>query len=172
MVSWQRSRWGKGGADLCVCAHSRHLDIKALSVPARGRGGKKEKKLQHISGIFQLMMCGCGSTGEREPLTVLSLFRSPRAPCCIPVHCAYFGNSCSAPFFCFTVYSLCAALALFFPASVSLSLSLSLYLPSSPLLHVLSLSLSFLIPFLGLVQLYCWDCKLSFLQNKGKKEGK
>lgn len=91
-----------------ACAHThahRHLDIKPLSVLARGRegegGGWGEKKLQHISGIFQLMMCGCGSTGEREPLTVLSLFRSPRAPCCIPVHCAYFGNSCSAPFFLF-----------------------------------------------------------------------
>lgn len=86
---------------------NRHLEIKPLSVPAmateRGGGGGK-KKLQHISGIFQLMMCGCGSTGERAPLTVLSLFHSPRAPCCIPVHCTYFGNICSAPFFsCSTV---------------------------------------------------------------------
>lgn len=58
------------------------------------------------------MMCGCGSTGEREPLTVLSLFHSLRAPCCIPVSCAYFGNSCSAPPFFFPVllYTVCVLL--------------------------------------------------------------
>lgn len=76
-------------------------------------GGGGKKKLQHISGIFQLMMCGCGSTGEREPLTVLSLFHSPRAPCCIPVHCTYFGNICSAPFFLF--YCIVCALLLHVP---------------------------------------------------------
>lgn len=115
------------------------------------------------------MMCGCGSTGEREPLTVLSLFRSPRAPCCIPVHCAYFGNSCSAPFFCLTVYSLCAALALFFPA-LCLPRSASTFLSPSPLLQIVLLCFPF--SFLGLVRSYCCDCKLSFLQNKRKKEGK
>lgn len=93
---------------------------------------KRGKKLRHISGIFQLMMCGCGSTVERELLTVLSLFRSLRAPCCIPVCCAYFGNSCSAPLFSpFTVYSLCAALALFPPFSSSSRLKL-LFRSSSP----------------------------------------
>lgn len=104
-----------------MCAHKhmhKDLDIKPLSVPAaaaaRGRGGKKEKKLQHISGIFQLMMCGCGSTGEREPLTVLSLFRSLRAPRCIPVCCAYFGNSCSARFFQFYCIQLCVYLNFYF----------------------------------------------------------
>lgn len=95
---------------------NQHLDMKPLSVPAmateRGGGWGGKKKLQHISGIFQLMMCGCGSTGEREPLTVLSLFRSPRAPCCIPVHCTYFGNICSAPFFLFYCMVLRTALAL------------------------------------------------------------
>lgn len=108
---------------------NRHLEIRPLSVPAmateRGgvRGGKK--KLQHISGIFQLMMCGCGSTGEREPLTVLSLFHLPRAPCCIPVHCTYFGNICSAPFFSVLLYSLRAALARFPSAPRSSALSCS-----------------------------------------------
>lgn len=114
------------------------------------------------------MMCGCGSTGEREPLTVLSLFRSLRAPCCIPVHCAYFGNSCSAPFFsCFTVYSLCAALALFFPV---MQTHLSLPHLSNPLASLFKSSLPLLISFLGLAQLYCGDGKLSFLQNKRKRE--
>lgn len=88
---------------------TRHLEIKPLSVPAMAtEGGGGKKKLQHISGIFQLMMCGCGSTGEREPLTVLSLFHSPRAPCCIPVHCTYFGNICSAPFFPLLYCIVCA----------------------------------------------------------------
>lgn len=159
---------------VCVCGARAHTHtgiwiLKPCLYQREEEEGKKEKKLQHISGIFQLMMCGCGSTGEREPLTVLSLFRSPRAPCCIPVHCAYFGNSCSAPFFCLTVYSLCAALALFFPA---LCLSLAQPLPFSPLASpsdrpsLPSLFLS----WLG--QSYCCDCKLSFLQNKRKKEGK
>lgn len=122
MVSWQCSRWGKGVTDLCVCMVHVHTPAHAgiwILKPClyqqrqRGRGGKKEKKLQHISGIFQLMMCGCGSTGEREPLTVLSLFRSPRAPSCIPVHCAYFGNSCSGLFFSVLLYTVCVLLLQF-----------------------------------------------------------
>lgn len=116
-MSWQPSRCGKGGYWLVrvnhMCTCTSHLDFKASSSKRNRRGGG----LQHISGIFQLMMCGCGSTGEREPLTVLSLFCVPRAPCCIPVRCAYFGSSLTAPRF--TVYSLhfsflcpCSSLAL------------------------------------------------------------
>lgn len=144
---------------------SRRLDMKPLSVPAmateRGGGGGK-KKLQHISGIFQLMMCGCGSTGEREPLTVLSLFRSPRAPCCIPVHCTYFGNIRSAPFFsCFTVWF--ARCSCTFPSSRAARLSPAQTgsLDSSPLL---------LISFLGLEWLHCSGLELSPLQNKRRRE--
>lgn len=111
----------------------------------RGRGGKKEKKLQHISGIFQLMMCGCGSTGEREPLTVLSLFRSQRAPCCIPVRCAYFGNSCGAPFFSLFYciqFVCCSCTFLSGPVALSLSpLCLNLPFPLTSLLNLLSPSL-------------------------------
>lgn len=158
-----------------ACAHThahRHLDIKPLSVLARGRegegGGWGEKKLQHISGIFQLMMCGCGSTGEREPLTVLSLFRSPRAPCCIPVHCAYFGNSCSAPFFSVLLYTVCVLLLHFsFQSCRPVSPSRTFPTPLSPFFKS---SLPLLISFLGLPQLYCGDGKLSFLQNKRKRE--
>lgn len=158
-----------GNTDTHTPAHTGIWILKPCLYQREEEEGKKEKKLQHISGIFQLMMCGCGSTGEREPLTVLSLFRSPRAPCCIPVHCAYFGNSCSAPFFCLTVYSLCAALALFFPA-LCLPRSASTFLSPSPLLQIVLLCFPF--SFLGLVRSYCCDCKLSFLQNKRKKEGK
>lgn len=129
-----------------MCTHScthRHLDIKPLSVLARGREGVGggawggEKKLQHISGIFQLMMCGCGSTGEREPLTVLSLFRSLRAPCCIPVHCAYFGNSCSAPlFFPALLYTVCVLLLHFpFQSCRPVSPSRTFPTPLSPFLN-------------------------------------
>lgn len=68
------------------------------------------------------------------------------------------------------LYTVCVLLLHFsFQPSVSPSLSLYLSLPS-PLLQIVPLSLLF--SFLGLVQSYCCDCKLSFLQNKRKKEGK
>lgn len=181
MVSWQCSRQSKGDTDQCLCAcvcgtcvHKQthqHLDIKPLSVPARGRGGKKEKKLQHISGIFQLMMCGCGSTGEREPLTVLSLFRSLRAPRCIPVCCAYFGNSCRAPFFLFYCIQFVCCSCTFISGAITLSLpllfSVSVYLSSLSLLNHLSHSI-----FLSLSWCSGVVVNFPFCRTKERKRGK
>lgn len=151
---------------MCVRTH-RHLDIGALSVPVRGRGGGKEeeKKLQHISGIFQLMMCGCGSTGEREPLTVLSLFRSPRAPCCIPVHCAYFGNSCTARFFLFYCIQFVCCSCTFLTDSCS---PLSPSLPLSSPFWISSASPS-LFPFLALWSSIVMTVNCPFCRTRERK---
>lgn len=85
------------------CRIQWHLDIKALPVPEQ----KKKKKLQHISGIFQLMMCGCGSAGEKESDCAFFV-RSERAPYSIPVSSAYFGNSCGV-FFLYCIQFMNAA---------------------------------------------------------------
>lgn len=89
MTSWQRAR----ATERLIEGLQQHLDIKALPVPA--------KKLRHISGIFQVMMCGCGSTGEREADCTLFVC-SERAPYSIPVSSAYFGSSWGR--FCFKLY--------------------------------------------------------------------
>lgn len=93
------------------------------------------------------MMCGCGSTREREPLTVLSLFHLPRAPCCIPVRCAYFGNSCGAPFFLFYCiqFVCCSCTFLWNCSSLPPSLSLPLWLSSLYIYLHISYTLSLLL---------------------------
>lgn len=122
---------------------------------------KRGKKLRHISGIFQLMMCGCGSTVERELLTVLSLFRSLRAPCCIPVCCILWQKLQCPPFFPLLLYTVCVLLLHFFLPSLaphvwSCFSALHLHLKS----------------FIGYGRLNRTSCKLSFLQTTWMSEGK
>lgn len=101
-----------------MCTHG-HLDFKAVCPSNRKRNRRKkkekrEKKLLHISGIFQLMMCGCGSTAERESYFLCCLcfvHWGPRAAFQYAVHT--LATVAVPPFFHFTVYSLCAALAHF-----------------------------------------------------------
>lgn len=60
--SWQRTKLA--GTDKAGRGEEKGDGIWTLK-RERERGGAQ--KLQHISGIFQLTMCGCGGAREKEP---------------------------------------------------------------------------------------------------------